>query len=175
MIREENKLGRLLRILNKVQGPAIIYARNRKKTEEIARFLNVSGISADFYHAGLDSAGREKKQDRWMQELSRVMVSTNAFGMGIDKPNVRLVIHLDLPDGPEAYFQEAGRAGRDERRAYAIMMYEEADLHRLQENFDKQYPPRGDHQVRLPGTGQLFARAASGRIRQGRVLPVRSS
>jgi len=141
VIKEEDKNGRLLRILKKVQGPGIIYVRNRKKTVETANFLQKNGIRADFYHAGLDVKTRSKKQDSWIREESRIMVATNAFGMGIDKPNVRLVVHIDLPDSVEAYFQEAGRGGRDEKRAYAVTLFQQADLARLQENLEKEFPP----------------------------------
>lgn len=141
VIREEDKNGRLLRILRKVPGPGVIYVRNRKKTVETATFLTKNGIKADFYHAGLDMATRSKKQDAWIREEKRIMVATNAFGMGIDKPNVRLVVHIDLPDSIEAYFQEAGRGGRDEKRSYAVTLYQQADLSKLLENFQKEYPP----------------------------------
>ncbi len=141
VIREEDKNGRLLRILKKVPGTGIIYVRNRKKTVETATFLRKNGIKADFYHAGLDMQARSKKQDAWIREDIRIIVATNAFGMGIDKPNVRLVVHIDLPDSIEAYFQEAGRAGRDERRSFAVTLFHQADLARLQENLEKEYPP----------------------------------
>jgi ATP-dependent DNA helicase RecQ len=141
VIREEDKSGRLIRILKKVQGPGIIYARNRRKTAETAAFLLKNGIKADFYHAGLDVKARDRKQDAWIREESRIMVATNAFGMGIDKPNVRLVVHLDLPDSLEAYFQEAGRGGRDEKRAYAVILFQDADQVKLKENLEKEYPP----------------------------------
>jgi ATP-dependent DNA helicase RecQ len=141
VIKEEDKNGRLLRILKKVPGPGIIYVRNRKKTAEAATWLSKSGITADFYHAGLDMAARSKKQDAWIREEKRIMVATNAFGMGIDKPNVRLVVHIDLPDSIEAYFQEAGRGGRDEKRSYAVTLFQQADIAKLKENFEKEYPP----------------------------------
>jgi ATP-dependent DNA helicase RecQ len=111
--KEENKLGKLAQMLKKTPGTAVVYARNRRKTREIALQLERLGFSASFYHAGLDSEERSKRQEDWMKGAVRVIVCTNAFGMGIDKPDVRLVVHLDLPDSPEAYFQEAGRAGRD--------------------------------------------------------------
>lgn len=141
VIKEEDKFGRLLRIVKKVPGPGIIYARNRRKTVETVSFLLKNNIKADFYHAGLDLKTRERKQDAWIREESRIMAATNAFGMGIDKPNVRLVLHLDLPDSLEAYFQEAGRGGRDEKRAYAVILYQDADLLKLKENIEKEYPP----------------------------------
>lgn len=140
VIKEEDKFGRLLRILKKVPGPGIIYARNRKKTVETTAFLLKNNIKADYYHAGLDVKTRDRKQDAWIREESRIMVATNAFGMGIDKPNVRLVVHLDLPDSLEAYFQEAGRGGRDEKRAYAVILFQDADLIKLKENVEKEYP-----------------------------------
>ena len=141
VIKEEDKLGRLLRILRKVQGPGIVYVRNRRKTAETASFLNKQGIRADFYHAGLDVKARDHKQEAWIREVNRIMVATNAFGMGIDKPNVRVVVHLDLPDSLEAYFQEAGRGGRDEKRAYAVILVQPSDIIRLKDNIDKEYPP----------------------------------
>jgi len=141
IVKEEDKLGRLLRIMQKVPGPGIVYVRNRKKTVETAVFLQKNGIKADFYHAGLDVKARGSKQEAWIREESRIMVATNAFGMGIDKPNVRLVVHLDLPDSVEAYFQEAGRGGRDEKRAYAVLLFHPSDLVRLKENLEREYPP----------------------------------
>ena len=140
-ISEEDKNGRILRILKKVPGSGIIYVRNRKKTVETAVFLQKNGIKADFYHAGLDMQARSRKQDSWIREETRIIVATNAFGMGIDKPNVRLVVHIDLPDSVEAYFQEAGRGGRDEKRSYAVTLFQQSDLSKLKENLEKEYPP----------------------------------
>lgn len=128
VLKEEDKLKRLLKICKKIKGTGIIYVRSRKKTKEIALFLKKNGIAADYYHAGLDSITRHKKQENWMKEDPPLIVSTNAFGMGIDKPNVRFVVHIDMPDSPEAYFQEAGRAGRDGKQAYAVLLYNDTDI-----------------------------------------------
>lgn len=141
VVHEEMKLKRLLKIQQKIKGSGIIYVRNRRKTKEVADFLIQNQIKADFYHAGLSTLERSKKQDKWKQSKDRVMVATNAFGMGIDKPDVRFVIHLDLPDNLESYFQEAGRAGRDENEAYSIILYENADLINLKKNFSLAFPP----------------------------------
>ena len=140
ILKEEDKNSRLLKLLKKIEGSTIIYVRSRKKTKEIALFLVRNKISADFYHAGLSHIDRSTKQSSWMNNNTRVIVSTNAFGMGIDKPDVRLVIHLDLPDSIEAYFQEAGRAGRDEKKGYAIMLYEEADRLDLEQRISNSFP-----------------------------------
>jgi ATP-dependent DNA helicase RecQ len=137
---EQNKEMRLLKMLEKIQGSAIIYVRNRKKTESIAQFLLQNDIAADFYHAGLLPKQRNEKQLAWINNHCRVMVATNAFGMGIDKSDVRLVIHVDLPDSLEAYYQEAGRAGRDELKAFACILVEEKDLIDLKSQFEKQFP-----------------------------------
>ncbi|MGC9151392.1 MAG: RecQ family ATP-dependent DNA helicase [Microbacter sp.] len=123
----EDKWTHLIHILTHVQGSAIVYVRSRLKTKEIAEHLKLHGISADHFHAGLSHDTKEQKQKDWKENQIRVMVATNAFGMGIDKPDVRLVIHVDLPDSLEAYFQEAGRAGRDEQKSYAILMYSPTD------------------------------------------------
>ncbi|MCK5906897.1 MAG: RecQ family ATP-dependent DNA helicase, partial [Flavobacteriales bacterium] len=131
VVNEEDKTYRLLRALNKNKGSAIVYVRNRRKTKEISDILNSNGIPATFYHAGIDKVEKTNRQHQWMNNEVRVIVSTNAFGMGIDKPDVRTVIHLDLPDSPEAYFQEAGRAGRDGNKAFAIMIYNQSDIDNL--------------------------------------------
>jgi len=123
-----------------MKGSAIIYVRNRRKTQEIASFLVKNNISADFYHAGLPTKDRDIKQSNWIKGNKRVMVATNAFGMGIDKPDVRVVVHLDIPDNIEAYFQEAGRGGRDEKEAWAILLYEKADILDLERNFVNSFP-----------------------------------
>ena len=125
--KTENKTGELLHILRRMPGSAIIYVRNRRRTKEITELLHNEDITADFYHAGLDNATKDIRQQRWQTGESRVMVATNAFGMGIDKPDVRIVIHMDLPDSIEAYFQEAGRAGRDGQKAYAVILYAKSD------------------------------------------------
>ena len=127
----EDKLGQTLNICNGVQGTGIVYVRSRKKTEEIAAALTAAGISASFYNAGLGHDLRMKRQEDWKSGKTRVMVCTNAFGMGIDKPDVRFVIHEDMPDAPEAYFQEAGRAGRDGKSSYAVMLWNDTDIRRL--------------------------------------------
>ena len=126
--KTENKTGELLHILRRMPGSAIIYVRNRRRTKEITELLINEEITADFYHAGLDDATKDIRQHRWQTGESRVMVATNAFGMGIDKPDVRIVIHLDLPDSPEAYFQEAGRAGRDGENSQCILLFSLQDV-----------------------------------------------
>jgi ATP-dependent DNA helicase RecQ len=139
VLTEEDKWNRLLKIATNIQGTGIVYARNRRKTQEIAEFLNRHGISSDFYHAGLDPKNRDEKQGAWMLNKCRVIVCTNAFGMGIDKPEVRFVVHLEPPDSLEAYFQEAGRAGRDGKKSYAVLLYHPSDapecIHRLEQGF----------------------------------------
>ncbi len=127
----EDKLGRLLKICASVDGTGVVYVRSRKKTEELAAFLSGQGISASFYHAGLGPETRSLRQEKWKSGEIRIMVCTNAFGMGIDKADVRFVVHFDVPDSPEAYFQEAGRAGRDGRRSFAVLLWNSSDIRRL--------------------------------------------
>ena len=138
---ESDKFGVLFRKLNAMtEGSAIVYVRNRKRTQVIADWLNSVGISATFYHAGLDAKTRDQRQDLWMTGKVKVMAATNAFGMGIDKPDVRLVIHMDLPDSIEAYFQEAGRVGRDLKPSEAYLLVSPADIQKLQENLAQSFP-----------------------------------
>ena len=138
----ENKHGEMLRILNRVPGSAIVYVRSRRRTKELTELLRYNNITADFYHAGLDNAVKDLRQQRWQQGEVRVMVATNAFGMGIDKPDVRLVLHYDLPDSLEAYFQEAGRAGRDGKQAYAVLIYAPSDKVQLHKRVTDTYPEK---------------------------------
>lgn len=140
VFKEQNKYRRLIKILNKVPGSVVFYVRNRRHTEEIASFLNKNNISADFYHAGLDVDSRTQKQESWILNKKRVMVATNAFGMGIDKPDVRIVLHIDLPDSLEAYYQEAGRAGRDSLKSYAVLLYDDADIENIKSKFYGSFP-----------------------------------
>ena len=129
----EDKLGQLLSICSSVAGTGIVYVRSRKKTEELASLLTANGISASFYHAGLGPDSRADRQGKWKNGSIRVMVCTNAFGMGIDKPDVRFVVHFDVPDSPEAYFQEAGRGGRDGKRSFAVLLWNSTDIKRIRQ------------------------------------------
>lgn len=140
--KTEDKHKELIHILKKLPGCAIVYTRNRKGTKEIAGLLNEEGVTAVFYHAGLDSLTRDERQKAWQENKIRVMVATNAFGMGIDKPDVRCVIHMDMPDSPEAYFQEAGRGGRDGEKAYAILLYNKKDKAILKRRIAETFPDK---------------------------------
>ena len=138
--RCEDKLGQLLNICTGVSGTGIVYVRSRKKTEELASFLAANGVSSSFYHAGLGPDSRSDRQARWKSGNIRVMVCTNAFGMGIDKPDVRFVVHFDVPDSPEAYFQEAGRGGRDGKRSFAVTLWNSSDTKRLRQIASVSFP-----------------------------------
>lgn len=140
--KTDDKMGQMLKILQSVPGTSIVYVRSREKTKTIADWLKKQNISADHFHAGLSQESKDRKQEAWKSGACRVIVSTNAFGMGIDKPDVRTVIHLDVPDSLEAYFQEAGRAGRDEKRSYAILLYDKMDITNLKKRIPETYPSR---------------------------------
>ena len=140
--RTESKQEELLHILKHVEGSAIVYAHNRKRTKEYAQLLNEKGITATFYHAGLSNDTKDQRQKSWVKGETRVMVATNAFGMGIDKPDVRLVVHVDTPDSPEAYFQEAGRGGRDGKKAYAVLLYSKSDKATLKKRITDTFPEK---------------------------------
>jgi ATP-dependent DNA helicase RecQ len=152
----EDKENKLLEILKNVLGSAVVYVRNRKMTKEYAHFLVKNGVSADFYHAGMSAEERSTKQDDWIQNKVRVVVATNAFGMGIDKPDVRLVVHLDLPDNLEAYFQEAGRGGRDGLKSYSVLLYNRTDKRQLENNFIVSYPEMKDIRRVYHALGNYF-------------------
>lgn len=137
-----DKRKEMIHILNSVGGSAIIYTRSRKNTKEIAQLLNDNGLSATFYHAGLDHTVKDERQKAWQGDQIRIMVATNAFGMGIDKPDVRLVIHIDCPDSIEAYFQEAGRAGRDGWKSYAVLLYNDSDKRKLDKRVTDTFPEK---------------------------------
>ena len=139
--KEDDKERRLMKILQNVQGSAVVYVRNRRRTQEVSDMLNKYNIPSTFYHAGLNPTERTKRQENWIKSRIRAIVATNAFGMGIDKPDVRTVIHLDLPETLEAYYQEAGRAGRDGEKAYAVVLYNQPDVDGLEKNVLQSYPP----------------------------------
>ncbi len=137
---EENKTERLLKLVHNIGGSGVLYLRNRRKSEQLASFLIEKGISAEAYHAGMNYEKRQTVQKNWIENKTQIICATNAFGMGIDKPDVRFVVHLDLPDSPEAYFQEAGRAGRDGKTAFAVLFFNKRDEERLLDNFKYAYP-----------------------------------
>ena len=138
----EDKNQELIHILSRVQGSAIVYVRSRQRTKETAEMLNSNGFSATYYNAGLESATKDERQKSWTKDEVRIMVATNAFGMGIDKPDVRTVIHIDCPDCIEAYFQEAGRAGRDGKKAYAVLLYNDNDYRKLDKRITDNFPEK---------------------------------
>ena len=140
VINQENKLQKLLDVCNGVKGSGILYVRTRRDTVELAKYLNQNSIAAQYYHAGLNLEERGQKQKYWINDQVRIMVATNAFGMGIDKPNVRFVVHYEMPESLEAYYQEAGRAGRDEKKAYAVMLYQPRDKLAFEKKYEQNFP-----------------------------------
>jgi ATP-dependent DNA helicase RecQ len=140
VVATEDKAGELLGLLKQTEGSGIVYTRSRKKCRDLSMLLREHGITAAYYHAGLKQSIRDERQQQWMKDQSRIIVATNAFGMGIDKPDVRFVIHMDLPDGPEAYFQEAGRAGRDGKHSRAILLYSPADKRVIEQRIAVNFP-----------------------------------
>ena len=156
VLREESKLNRMLKIARTIKGSGIVYVRNRRLTQEISHFFIQNGISANFYHAGLTSDERDKRQEEWISNKTQIIVCTNAFGMGIDKPDVRFVIHYSSPDCVENYFQEAGRAGRDENKAYAVLLYEESDRHELERQVEASFPPMHEIKRVYQGLSNYF-------------------
>lgn len=153
---EENKLERLLKMIHNIGGSGVVYVRNRRKTEEVSRILNDQKISSRAYHAGLKYDDRQTIQNDWINNKIQVICATNAFGMGIDKPDVRFVAHLDLPDSLEAYFQEAGRAGRDGKTAYATILYHKRDEERLLDNFKYAFPTMEQIRQTYQALGNYF-------------------
>ncbi|MDB5154290.1 MAG: RecQ family ATP-dependent helicase, partial [Mucilaginibacter sp.] len=153
---EENKLRKLLDIAKGVKGSGIVYVRSRKETAEIAKFYNENGFKADYYHAGLTMEQRSLRQENWKTNRTRIIVATNAFGMGIDKPDVRFVIHKDMPESLEAYYQEAGRAGRDERKAYAVLLYNYADRIKNEKKLLTNFPAVDEIKVIYHHLGAYF-------------------
>lgn len=162
VLQEEAKPAKLLEILRKVPGSAVVYTRNRKKTKETADYLRQNKIAAGHYHAGLSAQERSAAQDAWVEGKMRVIVATNAFGMGIDKPDVRSVVHLDPPDNLEAYFQEAGRAGRDGEKAFAVLLWNEHDRAELERQFEGAYPEITEIRQVYRALGSFFQLAVGG-------------
>lgn len=144
VFRVDSKINKIIEVLKKVPGCGIVYCKSRRRTKEISELLQLQNISADYYHAGLPQEERSKKQEDWVKNKTRVIVCTNAFGMGIDKPDVRTVVHADVPDCLENYYQEAGRAGRDGKKSFAVLLYDNADLFELEEMINVRFPSLGD-------------------------------